>query len=301
MDPDLREGLEAEIRELFDSFDADGDGRVTAEEIRRTLQSFGRSKTIEECQEMVRSVGGGSEGLGRRQFGSLMLPVMQEQLLGQEDSAEDLRARFLEADVDNSGFLTVDELWAAIRRMGAEVELEDVVQLMSEIDIDRDGKLDVDEFVSLMSLGDQLRLDRHASSKKTHLLIKKARGLNPLDFLKCFKHMPTNFSPSFVDEAWSKHRRNLPSSVFSAQIDPSTMLWKDVLEPAPEDQKDAGKGSKPLLKPIESQAGCMLTISDAQGVPLPIPGQGAGAFRDEDIVKRAVRIAIEHAPASNIG
>lgn len=250
---------------------------------------------------MVRSVGGGSEGLGRQQFGSLMLPVMQEQLLGQEDSAEDLRARFLEADVDNSGFLTVDELWAAIRRMGAEVELEDVVQLMSEIDIDRDGKLDVDEFVSLMSLGDQLRLDRHANSKKTHFLIKKARGLNPLDFLKCFKHMPTNFSPSFVDEAWSKHRRNLPSSVFSAQIDPSTMLWKDVLEPAPEDQKDAGKGSKPLLKPIESQAGCMLTISDAQGVPLPIPGQGAGAFRDDDIVKRAVRIAIEHAPASNIG
>lgn len=37
MDPDLREGLQAEIRELFDSFDADGDGRVTAEEIRRTL------------------------------------------------------------------------------------------------------------------------------------------------------------------------------------------------------------------------------------------------------------------------
>lgn len=65
MDPDLREELQAEIRQLFDSFDADGDGRVTAEEIRRTLQSFGRSKTIEECQEMVRSVGGGSEGLGR--------------------------------------------------------------------------------------------------------------------------------------------------------------------------------------------------------------------------------------------
>ena len=79
------------------------------------------------------------------------------------------------------------------------------------------------------------------------------------------------------------------------------MLWKDVLEPASEDQKDAGKGSKPLLKPIESQAGCMLTISDAQGVPLPIPGQGAGAFKDDDIVKRAVRIAIEHAPASSIG
>lgn len=246
---------------------------------------------------MIRGVGAGADGLGRAQFGALMLPLMQEELLGQEDSVEDLRAKFLEADVDNSGFLTVTELWAAIRRMGAEIELEDVVQLMSEIDIDHDGKLDVDEFVSLMSLGDQLHLSRHAGSRKTFLLIKKARGLNPLDFLKCFKNMPTNFAPSFIEERWSKARRNLPSSVFSAQIDPGTMLWKDVLEPGPEDlQHDSAKGSKPRLRPIESTVGCQITLQDAQGVPLPQPGQGAAAFKDEDIVKRAVRIAIEHAP-----
>jgi len=65
-----------------------------------------------------------------------------------------LRAKFLEADVDGSGFLSVEELWNAIRKMGAEVELEDIVQLMSELDVDRNGQLDVDEFVSLLKLGD---------------------------------------------------------------------------------------------------------------------------------------------------
>lgn len=36
-DPELYKQMQDEIRELFDSFDADGDGKVTAEEIYRTL------------------------------------------------------------------------------------------------------------------------------------------------------------------------------------------------------------------------------------------------------------------------
>lgn len=83
------------------------------------------------------------------------------------------------------------------------------------------------------------------------------------------------------------------------------MLWKDVLDPsehelhscewkktlAKKDQK-----SKPYLRSMESTVACMLTIQDAQGVPLPKPGKDVQAFQDEDIVKRAVRVCIEHAP-----
>ena len=36
-DPEMYNQMKDEIRELFDSFDADGDGKVTAEEIYRTL------------------------------------------------------------------------------------------------------------------------------------------------------------------------------------------------------------------------------------------------------------------------
>ena len=68
-----------------------------------------------------------------------MMPLMQEELVNQEERVEDLRAKFLEADTDYSGFLSVDELWALLLKMGADVTHEDVVQLMSEIDVDRDG------------------------------------------------------------------------------------------------------------------------------------------------------------------
>ena len=90
---------------------------------------------------MIRSVAKGSkkEAIGPDQFGDMMMPLMQEELVNQEERVEDLRAKFLEADVDYSGFLSVDELWGLLSKMGADVSHEDVVQLMSEIDVDRDG------------------------------------------------------------------------------------------------------------------------------------------------------------------
>lgn len=111
------------------------------------MLSFGLRRTMEQCREMIRSVTkekdlrGGKEpsGIGRHQFGEMMMPLMQEELFQQEDRVEDLRARFLEADVDYSGFLSVDELWNVLQKMGADVSHEDVIQLMSEIDVDRDG------------------------------------------------------------------------------------------------------------------------------------------------------------------
>ena len=103
---------------------------------------------------MISSTGANSDGLSRLQFSKLMLPVMQEEMLGNEDSIDKLKSVFLDCDVDNSGTLSVDELWNAIKKMGAEVSHDDVINLMSEIDIDRNGYVDVNEFISLIQLGD---------------------------------------------------------------------------------------------------------------------------------------------------
>ena len=120
---------------------------------------------------------------------------------------------FLEADIDHSGTLSVDEIYSVILKIGAEVSMEELIELMNEIDVDRDGELDIDEFVALMNMGDEIQF-RSAAAKNTFMHIRKARKLNPLDFFKCFKNMPMNFVPSFFTERWYKHKKNLPSSVF---------------------------------------------------------------------------------------
>lgn len=85
-----------------------------------------------------------------------MLPKMKEELLSQEESLEDLRSMFLDADIDHSGTLTIDEIYSVILKLGAKVTEKELVELMNEIDVDRDGSLDIDEFIALMSLGDEM-------------------------------------------------------------------------------------------------------------------------------------------------
>jgi hypothetical protein len=76
-----------------------------------------------------------------------------------------------------------------------------------------------------------------------------------MDFLKIFKNMPNNFVPSFIGERWDIKGKNLPSSVFSAKVDPKTMLWKDVRPILSEDLQGTpfGKaGHKPFTRLVES-------------------------------------------------
>ena len=64
---------------------------------------------------------------------------MKEELLSNEDNNEDLRMKFLEADIDHSGTLTIDEIYSVLVRMGAELSMDELVELMNEIDVDRNG------------------------------------------------------------------------------------------------------------------------------------------------------------------
>jgi Ca2+-binding EF-hand superfamily protein len=58
LDPRVKQDMIREIDDLFKSFDEDGDGQITADEIYRTLMSFGMRKTIDQCKEMIRSAAG---------------------------------------------------------------------------------------------------------------------------------------------------------------------------------------------------------------------------------------------------
>lgn len=270
LDPKIEEDMRREIQTLFSQFDANGDGFVTADEIFKSMMALGQRITIDDAAEMIKKVDNNGDGkVDLREFTELMMPKMKEELLHQEDSMEDLRAQFLDADIDHSGTLSVDEIFNVLLKMGAEVTMEELIELMNEIDVDRNGELDIDEFVALMNMGDEIQF-RSNAAKNTFINIKRARKLNPLDFFKCFKNMPLNFVPSFTSEVWTKKRKNLPSSAFMPQIDPKTMLYKDLFPLLSENvPPNAQKSQLPKLRPILTQIGCQILFDEAQGVPMP--------------------------------
>mmetsp|Transcript_27363 Transcript_27363/g.20511 ORF Transcript_27363/g.20511 Transcript_27363/m.20511 type:complete len:87 (+) Transcript_27363:250-510(+) len=83
--------------------------------------------------------------------------------------------------------------------------------------------------------------------------IRKIKKLSVLDFFSHFKNMPMNFVPSFFKDQWLAQKKNLPASVFVPQLDPKTMLYKDILpvlaENVPPNQ--ASKAFTPKLRPIK--------------------------------------------------
>lgn len=80
MDPSLVREMQEEIAALFNSFDEDGDGSITADEIYRTLLSFGMKRTPDQCRDMIREVSRNS-AINREEFTKMMMPLMQEELL----------------------------------------------------------------------------------------------------------------------------------------------------------------------------------------------------------------------------
>lgn len=97
---------------------------------------------------------------------------------------------------------------------------------MQEFDIDGNAQLEIDEFVAMMNLGDEVNFANQESAN-SYLKIRKARKLNVMDFMKAFSNLPASFTDSSFTANW-RSKRNLPSSVLKPQIDPRTMLWKDM-------------------------------------------------------------------------
>jgi Ca2+-binding EF-hand superfamily protein len=91
---------------------------------------------------------------------------MKEDMLSQEDNLEDLRGRFLDADIDKSGTLSVNEIYSVLLQMGADLSMNELVELMNEIDVDRNGVLDIDEFVALVTVqGDDVHFDSEGTKR----------------------------------------------------------------------------------------------------------------------------------------
>lgn len=212
IDPHIIAEIKKEIETLFQFFDR-GTGECTAVELHRTMQSISPI-SMEQASEMLKQVDKDNDGkITREEFIELMQPILLDDYVSPEQDLEDLRAIFRDADDDHSGYLTIEEMYRCLLKMGADITRESVISLFSEFDINSDMKIDIDEFVTIMSCGDQINFSQQ-QNVETYKKIRQCRKLDKLDFLKAFSKMPSSFMPSFYHERWTKARKNLPSSVF---------------------------------------------------------------------------------------
>lgn len=136
---------EDEFRRVFCFLDADGDGKISAEELRDYFDSIGECLSYDDAKRIIGEFSNGSLLLGYGEFVRLME-------LRDGDGDVVLRQAFEVYEVEKGcGFITPEGLRQVLRRLGDVKSLQECKAMIRVYDLDGNGVLDFYEFYKMMT------------------------------------------------------------------------------------------------------------------------------------------------------
>ncbi|KAJ4760728.1 Calcium-dependent protein kinase [Rhynchospora pubera] len=137
------------LKQMFINIDTDGSGTITYEELKAGLAKLGSTLTEAEVKQLMEAAD--VDGNGSIDYVEFITATMHRHKLERD---EHLYKAFNYFDKDNSGYITRDELEAALleHEMGDATAIKEII---SEVDTDNDGRINYEEFVAMMRGGIQ--------------------------------------------------------------------------------------------------------------------------------------------------
>ncbi|KAL3818618.1 hypothetical protein ACJIZ3_004523 [Penstemon smallii] len=137
-----------EIQKVFDRFDANGDGKISAEELGGVIKALGSETSPEEVARMMEEIDTDKDGhINVHEFAAFCN--------GDADpynSAEkELQEAFELYDQDHNGKISSVELHQILTRLGERCTVEECAGMIKTVDSDGDGYVSFDEFRKMMT------------------------------------------------------------------------------------------------------------------------------------------------------
>ncbi len=162
----LRQGMQHLLgpaaTDLFTVFDADGDGFISREELRKALAAIGQNPSKGELDQMIKTIDNNSDGLISREEFDIVLRAPPSSpyssMRMKRTSVEDIEFLFRVFDRDKDGYIEHEDFLHVLALLGAHVSGSRVRKQIARVDQDNDGRVDFAEFVAYWRLMESERV-----------------------------------------------------------------------------------------------------------------------------------------------
>jgi calmodulin len=136
----------AQYKEVFQIFDKDGTGDITADELGEVMRELGLNPSEAELHDLVNEADLNSDGvISFEEFLALMSQSVKEL-----DTEQELLNAFKVFDKDGSGTISSDELRNVLKSLGENLTDDEVDEMIKLADRNGDGSIDYHEFANIM-------------------------------------------------------------------------------------------------------------------------------------------------------
>jgi calmodulin len=135
-----------EYRDAFDMFDRDRDGSITTKELSNVMKNLIRDISDAEIKQIIQEVD--IDGNGIIDFEEFV--VMMNRRNRESDAEEEVINAFRVFDTDSDGIISSSELRHVMTTLGDKLTDEEVDEMIREADIDNNGLIYYEEFVRMM-------------------------------------------------------------------------------------------------------------------------------------------------------
>jgi len=133
------------MKEVFSLFDFQGAGHVGTDDLGVVIRALGKNLTEKQIADYMNAKD--ADGSGKFDFSMFYSIMKDNRPMRPPPTEQEVLGFFKPFDLYNDGYISAEDLFNLLQKLGEPLPLEDVNSLLTEISIDGDQRVSIREFV----------------------------------------------------------------------------------------------------------------------------------------------------------